>query len=247
MTCYCRGFMNKKKKITIILTSVVMLTILIITLLFVFCRVIPNRKEEEEWKLAIKQYRNTKISKYIEENENYDDYEVDVAFLGDSLTDGYNVELYYPQYLVANRGIGGDTTFDLENRLQVSVYDLKPKVAVMLIGANNFRTMFDNYESIVKGLKYNLPNTEIVLLSLTSMSGELWGINNELAAFNNVKIKLIANKYTCTFVDLYTPLFDYSSNGIKPEYTLDGGHLTSSGYEVITKVITPVLDNLLQN
>lgn len=239
--------MNQKKKITIILTSVGMLAILIISLLFVFCRVIPNRKEEDARNLAIMQYRNAKISRYIEENENYDDYEVDVAFLGDSLTDGYNVESYYPEYLVSNRGIGGDTTFDLEKRLQVSVYDLKPKVAVMLIGANNLGTMFDNYESIVKGLKYNLPNTEIVLLSLTSMSGELWGKNNELAAFNNVKLKLIANKYTCTFVDLYTPLFDLNSNGIKPEYTSDGGHLTSSGYEVITKVITPVLDNLLQN
>ena len=238
--------MNQKKKFTIILTSVGMLAILIISLLFVFCRVIQNRKEEYERNLAIMQYRNAKISRYIEEYENYDDYEVDVAFLGDSLTDGYNVESYYPEYLVSNRGIGGDTTFDLEKRLQVSVYDLKPKVAVMLIGANNLGTMFDNYESIVKGLKYNLPNTEIVLLSLTSMSGE-WGKNNELAAFNNVKIKLIANKYTCTFVDLYTPLFDYNSNGIKPEYTSDGGHLTSSGYEVITKVITPVLDNLLQN
>ena len=190
--------MNQKKKFTIILTSVGMLAILIISLLFVFCRVIQNRKEEYERNLAIMQYRNAKISRYIEENENYDDYEVDVAFLGDSLTDGYNVGSYYPEYLVSNRGIGGDTTFDLEKRLQVSVYDLKPKVAVMLIGANNLGTMFDNYESIVKGLKYNLPNTEIVLLSLTSMSGELWGKNNELAAFNNVKLKLIANKYTYT-------------------------------------------------
>ena len=105
--------MNQKKKFTIILTSVGMLAILIISLLFVFCRVIQNRKEEYERNLAIIQYRNAKISRYIEENENYDDYEVDVAFLGDSLTDGYNVESYYPEYLVSNRGIGGDTTFDL--------------------------------------------------------------------------------------------------------------------------------------
>ena len=105
--------MNQKKKITIILTSVGMLAILIISLLFVFCRVIPNRKEEDARNLAIMQYRNAKISRYIEENEKYDDYEVDVAFLGDSLTDGYNVESYYPEYLVSNRGIGGDTTFDL--------------------------------------------------------------------------------------------------------------------------------------
>ena len=153
--------MNQKKKITIILTSVGMLAILIISLLFVFCIVIPNRKEEDARNLAIMQYRNAKISKYIEENENYDDYEVDVAFLGDSLTDGYNVKSYYPEYLVSNRGIGGDTTFDLEKRLQVSVYDLKPKVAVLLIGGNNLGTMFDNYESIVKGLKYNSINNVI--------------------------------------------------------------------------------------
>ena len=99
---------------------------------------------------------------YEAENEEYADYEVDVAFLGDSLTDMYDVKTYYPQYLVSNRGIGGDTTFDLENRLQASVYDLKPKVAVMLIGANNFDTMFDNYERILMGLDEHLPNPKII-------------------------------------------------------------------------------------
>ena len=52
--------MNQKKKFTIILTSVGMLAILIISLLFVFCRVIQNRKEEYERNLAIMQYRNAK-------------------------------------------------------------------------------------------------------------------------------------------------------------------------------------------
>ena len=82
--------MNQKKKITIILTSVGMLAILIISLLFVFCRVIPNRKEEDARNLAMKQYRNAKISRYIEENENYDDYEVDVAFPA-YVVDAYDV------------------------------------------------------------------------------------------------------------------------------------------------------------
>ena len=52
--------------------------------------------------------------------------------------------------------------------MQVSVYDLKPKVVVMLIGANNFDTMFDNYESLLQGLQENLPDTKVVLLSLTA-------------------------------------------------------------------------------
>ena len=197
-------------------------------------------REEREWEEKVREYRAAKMATYTEENEKYEDYEVDVAFIGDSLTDGYDVKSYYPDYLVSNRGISGDTTFDLEGRIQTSLYDLKPKIVVMLIGANNFSTMFDNYERILIGMKENLPNTKIILLSLTSMSGE-WGKNNQLAAYNNVKIKLLAEKYGYAFVDLYTPLFNLESGEIYSEYTTDGGHLTAKGYDVLTREITPML------
>ena len=239
--------MTKKKKIVISAISIALAVILVTTAIIVCCRIVKEKRKEDEWANSVRIYRESKMADYRAENEQYADYEVDVAFLGDSLTDGYAVKEYYPQYTVVNRGIGGDTTFDLEGRIQVSAYDLKPKVAVMLIGANNFKTMFDNYEQLVSGLKTNLPNTEIVLLSLTAMSGEHWGKNNELACFNNIKIRKIAEKYDCTFVDLFTPLFDYNSNGILPDYTTDGGHLTPKGYSVVTGVLTPVLDEILQN
>jgi lysophospholipase L1-like esterase len=235
--------MSKKKK-AFIGISVVSILMVVLLLLQVFVYVLPERKERLEWEEFIKTYRQAKIDSYITENEKYDDYEVDVAFLGDSLTDGYDLQKYYPQYTVVNRGIGGDTTFDLEGRLQVSAYDLKPKVVVMLIGANNFQTMFENYERIVSGLKDNLPDTEIVLLSLTSMSKE-WGKNNNIACFNNVKIRKVAEKYGCTYVDLFYPLLNTETNGIYDEYTTDGGHLTPKGYEVMTAIITPVLESLL--
>ncbi len=200
--------------------------------------------EDDDFEQMLLQYRNDKIATYQAENEEYDDFEVDVAFLGDSLTDGYNVKEYYPQYVVSNRGIGGDTTVGLEERLDVSLYQLKPKVAVMLIGANNMSSMFDNYESILKGFKENVPDTKIILLSLTSMSGE-WGKNNHLAAYNNVKIKLLAEKYSFEFVDLYSALLNLESGEIHPEYTTDGGHLTPLGYEVLTENIAPVIEKQL--
>lgn len=202
-------------------------------------------REDAELARQVAAYRAEKNAQYAEENARYADYEVDVAFLGDSLTDGYDVAAYYPHLLVSNRGIGGDTTFDLENRLSVSVYALQPKVAVMLIGANNFSTMFDNYERILQGLQENLPHSRIILLSLTVMRGE-WGKNNQLAAYNNVKIKLLAEKYGFAYVDLYGPLMDLQTGEIFPEYTTDGGHLTAKGYEVLTSVITPVITEQLQ-
>lgn len=232
-----------KKKIIIGVSAIVFLAILA-TLLYIFLEYLPEKRQSEERAEAMQNYYNAKVEQYAEENKEYDPFEVDVAFIGDSLTDGYDVKTYYPDLVVLNRGIGGDTTFGVERRLKVSLYDVQPKVVVMLIGANNLGEMFENYESILKGFKENLPNSKIILLSLTSM-GRDWGKNNHLAAFNNVKIKALSEKYGYEYVDLYTALLNMQTNEIYEHYTTDGGHLTPEGYEVLTSEIRPVIDGLL--
>ena len=234
-----------RNKIFLIVCCALLAVALIIGAIVYFAVILPEQRQEEEWARQVQEYRDAKTAQYRQENAEYDDYEVDVAFLGDSLTDGYDLAKYYPQYVTTNRGISGDTTFDLEGRLEVSVYDLKPKVAVILIGANNMDTMFENYEDILIGLRQNLPDTKVVLLSLTAMGGEHGGRNNQLAAYNNVTIKLLAEKYGCTYIDLYTPLYDVSIREVYEGYTSDGGHLTHEGYAVVTAQITPVLETLL--
>ena len=106
-------------------------------------------------------------------------------------------------------------------------------------------SMLENYEEILIGFKENVPNTKIILLSLTSMSGK-WGRKNQLAAYNNVQIKMLANKYGYEYVDLYSALLNLETGEIYDEYTTDGGHLTEKGYEVLTKQITPVVDKILK-
>ena len=235
--------MNKRKIITL---SLVALALILIVSFFVclFAVMIPRRQSEREREALVREYYSNKLETYEKENNRYADYEVDVAFIGDSLTDGYDLARYYPQFVTANRGIGGETTFGLEERLGVSVYDLKPKAVVMLIGGNNPDTMFENYEDILIGLKENLPNTKIVLISLTAM-GEDWGRKNQLAAYNNVKIKLLSEKYGYYFVDAYSPLFDVETGEVYDGYTTDGAHFTDKGYRVLTDTITPVLEECL--
>jgi lysophospholipase L1-like esterase len=67
-----------------------------------------------------------------------------------------------------------------------------------------------------------------------------------MAAYNNVSIKLLAEKYGFTFVDLFTPLYDVSIGEVYAGYTVDGGHFTHEGYTVVTSLITPVLNALLE-
>lgn len=220
-----------KKAITLVLASLLILC--------VFCSCGKNNNMNEFW-----EFYNGKLDAFEKENEEYKNKDVDVVFLGDSLTDGYDVKRFYPEYVVLNRGISGDTSVWLEERLDVSLYAVQPKVAVMLIGANNMDKMLENYESILKSFKENAPNTKIVLLSLTSMSGE-WGKKNQLAAYNNVQIKMYAEIYGYEYVDLYSALLNLETGEIYDEYTTDGGHLTEKGYEVLTAQIKPAIQKQL--
>ena len=104
--------------------------------------------------------------------------------------------------------------------------------------------MLNNYETIVQKLKQNLPETKVTLCSLTSMTGD-WGRNNGIAKENNIKIKEYADKYGYVYADLYNALLDPNTNELKQSYSVDGGHLTSEGYTVVTSVLTPIIQSLL--
>ena len=232
--------MNKKKIITIALLIVLPIVSSLAT--FGVCHFVNDYKRQKDQYNAFQSlyqlHYSDRCALFEEENKHLTD--VDVSFIGDSLTEGYDVKTYYPDYNVVNRGIGADNTFGVEKRLKVSAYDINPKVVTLLIGVNNINTMFDNYENILKGFKDNIPQTKIILLSLTSMTKE-WGRNNKKAQKNNERIKAYAEEYDYTYVDLYNPLLDEATNELKLEYTTDGGHFTPLGYEKITSILQPVI------
>ena len=140
--------MNKKVLTLSLLTGLPIVAIVASTLTTYFVMKKKNQdKINETYRLVFEAHYNDRVNLFKEENKHAEN--IDVVFLGDSLTEGYDVKSYYPEYNVLNRGIGGDTTFGVEKRLQVSAYDVHPKVATLLIGANNFDSMFENYENIL--------------------------------------------------------------------------------------------------
>ncbi|MBP5193654.1 MAG: hypothetical protein J6126_02880 [Clostridia bacterium] len=204
-----------------------------------------NAKQERPW---FGEYYDVKVAAFAEENEG--DPDADVVFLGDSLTDMCELGKFYPEYSCLNRGISGDTTSGLKERLKVSAYDVNPEVIVLLIGVNDINggksleSIYANYEEIISGIKKNLPETKIVWCSLTPMGG-FCAAQNDAAIECNGKIERMAKKYGCTFVDLYTPLFDAETEEIAEEYTVDGLHFSDEGYCVISAAVKEALRSIL--
>src|SRR5580698_4919800 len=60
-----------------------------------------------------------------------------VVFFGDSITDIWHLDQYFPGKPYLNRGIGGQTTPQMLIRFRQDVIDLHPKVVVILAGTND--------------------------------------------------------------------------------------------------------------
>ena len=60
-----------------------------------------------------------------------------VVFMGDSITDGWKLNEYFPNQPYVNRGISGQTTSQMLIRFRPDVIDLKPRVVVILAGTND--------------------------------------------------------------------------------------------------------------
>jgi lysophospholipase L1-like esterase len=60
-----------------------------------------------------------------------------VVFMGDSITDGWNLSESFPGKPYVNRGIGGQVTAQMLVRMYPDVINLKPAVMVLLAGTND--------------------------------------------------------------------------------------------------------------
>lgn len=60
-----------------------------------------------------------------------------VVFFGDSITDIWKLDEFFPGKPYINRGIGGQTTSQMLVRFRQDVIDLLPKVVVILAGTND--------------------------------------------------------------------------------------------------------------
>ena len=134
-----------------------------------------------------------------------------ILFLGDSITDFFNwYELFYDYskssgQAVYNRGISGDTTDRLIERLQDNVLTIKPKNIVLLIGTNDIgrglplSESLKNVEQIIKSSKDSCPDVNFILEAVYPViEGRAGKRKNSDILESNRKYKVLAEKYGVT-------------------------------------------------
>lgn len=189
---------------------------------------------------------------YEKEIESLKDEYTNYLFLGDSITDFYDLDKYYEGLPVVNSGISGNTTKDILNDMKNRVYNYNPSKVFLLIGINDLGNqksadeIVSNIKEIITNINNNKPNAEIYIESIFPINKN---IDEDLIKVkdNNsvIEVNKLLEKYCdekgYTYINIYNKLLDEDGN-FSEEYTDDGLHPNEKGYEIITKELKKYLD-----
>jgi lysophospholipase L1-like esterase len=182
-----------------------------------------------------------------------------VVFFGDSITDGWHLDEYFPGKPYINRGIGGQTTPQMLIRFRQDVIELHPKVVIILAGTNDIagntgpmrlEDIEADYASMADIARAN--NIRVVFSSVLPVHNYTPQSVNMYARRSPAKI-LELNRWLKTYVaehsgwiylDYFSAMVD--DNGLlKRDLAEDGLHPNSAGYKIMAPLAEAAIHDVL--
>ena len=191
------------------------------------------------------------------------DLPVDILFIGDSITERFEIYPYFSKYgTVVNRGIGGEATKSLLKRFDYDVLQLKPKVCVVQEGCNNtaelwriehagkpitkemVNAVLEEFESDMTEIIKRLKDNGIIPIIGTVFPIGVVDCRNAVILEENKIIKKLCKKEKVFCADYYSALV--SEDGITlGDFSIgDDLHLHALGYNQVAKTLYPILDQI---
>ena len=169
-----------------------------------------------------------------------------VVFLGDSITDYWKLEDYFPGKPYINRGIDGQTTPQMLVRFRQDVINLQPKVLVVLAGTNDVAGVTGparnedieaNYASMAELAR--LYHIRIVFASLlpvnnyTDDAKESFALRpRERILALNTWLKDYCAKNGLVYLDYFSAVVD-DKGMLRGDLSDEGLHPNAAGYKVM--------------
>ena len=167
-----------------------------------------------------------------------------VVFFGDSITDGWKLENYFPGKPYVNRGIGGQTTAQMLVRMFPDVINLKPAALILLAGTNDIARnngpqtidqIAQNIQAITELAQHH--GIKVILCAVMPISdytARKQAVRRPPADILklNAWMKDYAAKVNAIYCDYYAATVD-DKGYLKEGFSADGLHPNPKGYELM--------------
>ncbi|WP_376091486.1 GDSL-type esterase/lipase family protein [Roseomonas sp. CCTCC AB2023176] len=208
---------------------------------------VPTNLDEPQWRARVAELQRVTAG---------DLSRVQVAFLGDSLTQGWFpliFEQFYGGRSALNLGVGGDFTQGLLWRITQGGHwpaSLRPRVAVLLIGTNN-AAFADRAEDtalgvaeVIRAIRARSPTTKILLVGLLPRGADGTDAARQMNRRVNALIARCADNVSVFWTDP-GPMLTDPSGRLSEQMSYDRLHLTMVGYAILAAGLEPSIRALL--
>jgi lysophospholipase L1-like esterase len=173
----------------------------------------------------------------------------DIIFLGNSITDFADWNELLQLNEARNRGISGDITFGVLERLD-EITEGKPSKVFILIGINDISrnipdsVIADNYKKIIQRIKKGSPKTKIYFNTVLPVNNTFPNRDHfnkdDHILYVNDQLKKLGTAEKITIIDIHPHFLD-AEKRLDKKYTYDGLHLTIEGYQKWVSILKPFL------
>jgi lysophospholipase L1-like esterase len=182
-----------------------------------------------------------------------------VVFIGDSITDKWELARFFPDKPYINRGIGGQVTPQMLVRFHADVIALKPAAVVILGGVNDVQGVLQvvsepeieaNYEAMAE--LANAHGIKVIFTAILPVNNYTDNAKtmledrkpDELARLN-AWLKTYCAQHGYGFID-YGPALRDSTGLLRAEYTSDGIHPNATAYAAMAPIAESVIEDVLR-
>jgi lysophospholipase L1-like esterase len=182
-----------------------------------------------------------------------------VIFFGDSITDAWHLDEYFPAKGYINRGIGGQTTSQMLVRFYQDVIALRPAVVVVLAGTNDIagntgpiavEDIEANYASLAELARAN--GVQLIFSSVMPVHDYTPQSQNFFAQREpakilalNVWLKNYCSANGLVYLDYFPALVD-DHGLLRKELAADGLHPNDAGYKIMAPLAQAAIEQALK-
>ena len=173
-----------------------------------------------------------------------------ILFVGSSsLTLWKDVQDYFPQYPLINRGFGGSTLLDVTRYEADIIFPYKPKQIVIYCGENDIandsmvtgQVVFERFRKLYGDIRANLGNIPLIYVSMKP-SPSRWHMREKQQEGNRLIQKFLQRKKrNAVFIDVWPGMLGADGKPREELYIADRLHMNAKGYVIWQKLIEPHL------
>jgi lysophospholipase L1-like esterase len=174
-----------------------------------------------------------------------------VVFFGDSITEFWRLDEYFPGEDYINRGIRGQVTKEMLDRFKTDVLDLTPATVVILAGTNDlaYRVPLNKIVSNIATMAKLAHDNKIrVILASILPVNDCNRYQNTVfrppivIKHLNEWIKFYCAKNGFTYLDYHSHMID-EDGLLRNEFSADGLHPNDSGYQVMDLFVREAIND----